>query len=181
MPGRTFFDSARWLLTRLLLALLAALAVAVFARQFTDGGGNGGASTASPTPAVTPPRLGQDHWHATYEVFVCGERRPNFPQWLGGVHTHTDGIIHIHPLIPSEEGAGARLVKWFEYGGGKLTQSEMRMPGSRETFSNGDSCPDGSEGALQLSVNGERMEDWGEYIPQDGDRIRIVFGDAEAD
>ena len=170
MADRTFFDGARWLLNRILLALLVALALTVVARQFTDGGG--GASTGPPTP----PLIGLDHWHATYQVFVCGERQPDFQLWEGGVHTHDDGVIHIHPLIHSEEGEGARLVKWFEYGGGELTQSEIMLPGGREIFRNGDRCPDGNEGVLQVYVNGERLDDWSRYIPQDGDRVRVAFG-----
>lgn len=154
---------------------------AVFARQFTDGSSSNGGVSQPPTPAVAGPIIGRDHWHATYQVIICGQRQPNFPQWLGGVHTHSDGVIHIHPFTASEEGAGARLVKWFEYGGGELTQTEMRMPSSRETFKNGDRCPDGNEATLQVFVNGEKLDDWSQYIPQDGDRIRIVFGQAEAD
>ncbi len=129
--------------------------------------------------ATGAPRIGKDHWHATYQTFICGERQPNFPVWEGGVHTHADGVIHIHPFTPSEEGAGARLVKWFEYGGGKLTQSEMRIPGRRETYKNGDQCPDGSVGVLQMFVNGERLDNWSRYLPRDGDRVRIVFGPEE--
>ena len=137
--------------------------------------------------ATGAPRIGVDHWHATYEVLVCGERQPNFPFWQAGVHTHDDGLIHIHPNTPSEEGAGARLVRWFEYGGGKLTQDEMRMPGSREEFKNGDTCPDGSTAVLQVFVDDadppsvfERLDNWSRYIPQDGDQVRIVFGPEEA-
>ncbi len=120
-----------------------------------------------------------DHWHATYQVSICGQRQPNFPVWGGGVHTHADGVIHIHPFTPSEEGAGSRLVKWIGYGGGKLTQTEMRMPGSREEFKNGDKCDDGSEAFLQVFVNGEKLDNWSRFIPQDGDRVRIVFGPEE--
>ncbi|MCH7998508.1 MAG: cupredoxin domain-containing protein [Chloroflexi bacterium] len=134
------------------------------------------------------PRNG-DHWHATYQTFICGQRQPHFPIWEAsqGIHTHADGIIHMHPFTPSGEGAGARLVKWFEYGGGKLTQSELRKPGSREEFKNGDLCDDGREGFVQVFVTTpdigveEKLEDWSRYIPQDGDRVRIVFGpEAEA-
>jgi hypothetical protein len=39
--------------------------------------------------AAAGPRMG-DHWHATYEISVCGERQPNIGQWSGGVHTHGD-------------------------------------------------------------------------------------------
>lgn len=129
--------------------------------------------------ATGAPRIGKDHWHATYQTFICGERQPNFPTWEAGVHTHADGIIHIHPFTPSEEGSGARLVKWFEYGGGKLTQTEMRMPGSRKDFKNGDPCPDGSTAVLQVFVNGQKMDDWSRFIPHDGDRVRILFGPEE--
>jgi plastocyanin len=131
--------------------------------------------------AAGKPRIGQDHWHATYSVFVCGQRQPNFPTWEAGVHTHGDGVIHIHPFVPAEEGAGARLVRWFEYGGGKLTQTEMRMPGDREEYKNGDECDDGTEATLQVFVNGEKLDDWSRYIPKDGDRVRIVFGAIETE
>ncbi len=178
MAAGPFFGAARWLLSRLLLVLLIALAAMVVARQFIDGGADGGPSTASPTPTVTRPSV-NDHWHATYEVFVCGQRQPNFLFWPGGVHTHNDGVIHIHPKNPSEESEGARLVKWFEYGSGKLTQTQLRMPGSREDFKNGDTCDDGSAAVLQVSVNGVKMDDWSDYIPQDGDQVRIVFGPEE--
>lgn len=129
-----------------------------------------------PWGAAGRPLIGQDYWIASYEVVVCSERQPNFPAWEGGVNTYGDGVIHIRPRIPTEEGAGARLGKWFEYGGGKLTQSEMRMPGKRETFKNGDTCEDGSEGVLQVFVNDEKLDDWSRYIPQDGDHVQIEFG-----
>ena len=177
MADGYFFGSARWLLRRLLIALLVALAVAVVTRQFTDLGDSGGVQ--SPATTARGPFIGRDHWHATYAVFICGQRQPNFPTWEAGVHTHADGIIHIHPFIPSEEGLGARLTKWFEYGGGLLTLSEMRMPGGDQVYRNGNRCPDGSEGVLQVFVNGERLDDWSDYVPQDGDRIWVEFGPPE--
>ena len=134
--------------------------------------------------AAAGPRI-NDHWHATYETIVCGEPQPNVRQWSGGVHTHSDGIMHLHPNTPFEEGAGARLVKWFEYSGdalgtgAKLTKDELQLPGEREVWKNGDECPDGSEGVLQVFVNGVKMDNWSRYIPQDGDQIRIVFGPEE--
>jgi hypothetical protein len=124
-----------------------------------------------------------DHWHARYAFVVCDEVQPNAPTWEGsGVHTHGDGIIHIHPFVSSEEGRGARLVKWFEYGGGVLTDSEVRLPGDDATYENGDECDDGSEGLLQVFVTPaatgveEELADWSEYIPQDGDIVVIYFG-----
>jgi plastocyanin len=136
--------------------------------------------------AAAAPSIG-DHWHATYETIVCGEPQPNVRQWSGGVHTHGSGTVHLHPQTRSEEGVGARLVKWFEYGGdalgtgGTLAKSELQLPGEREVWKNGDGCPDGTEGVLQVFVNTVKMDDWSRYIPQDGDHIRIVFGPEEED
>lgn len=124
----------------------------------------------------TRPVVGKDHWHAAYEVWVCGERQPNFPEWSGGVNSEGDGLIHIHPFSPSEEGKGAALGKFFEYGGGELTDRTMRPPGRSRTSENGDTCPSGAVAQLTVEVNGTRIDDWPGYIPQDGDRIKITFG-----
>jgi uncharacterized cupredoxin-like copper-binding protein len=134
--------------------------------------------------ATGAPRIGEDHWHAQYTYYACGEKQPPAPTWESGVHTHGDGIVHIHPFQTFEEGAGARLVKWFDYGSGELSQSEIRMPGSSKTFKNGDVCAEGtpeagSEGKLQVFVNGKKLDDWSRYIPHDGDRIQLVFGKEE--
>ncbi len=136
--------------------------------------------------ATGAPRIGSDHWHARYEFELCGKRQPNAPFWEAGVHTHGDGIIHIHPFQTYEEGAGARLIKWFEYGGGKLTNNSIRMPGTpnddENNWENGDLCPDGTAGKLQVFVTPastgveKKLDDVTRYIPQDGDRIRIIFG-----
>ncbi|HET8944675.1 MAG TPA: cupredoxin domain-containing protein, partial [Dehalococcoidia bacterium] len=121
------------------------------------------------------------------QFFACGEKQPNAPVWETGVHTHADGIIHIHPFRTYEEGSGARLVKWFEYGRGKLTNSSVNIPGSSKTYTNGDTCPDGKPGELQVYVTRagataeERLQGRAltRFIPHDGDRIRIVFGPPE--
>jgi plastocyanin len=130
--------------------------------------------------ATGAPRIGEDHWHAPYTYYVCGEKQPPAPTWEGtGVHTHGDGIIHIHPFSQREEGAGARLSRWFDYGGGKLDGDEVRMPGSAQLHKNGDECPDGTIGEVQVFVNGAKLDDYTRYIPKDGDRVRIVFGPSE--
>ena len=130
--------------------------------------------------ATGAPRIGVDHWHANYTYYVCGEKQPQSPTFEGvGVHTHNDAIIHIHPSSQESEGAGARLTKWFGYGGGKLDGDEIRLPGSATTYKNGDECPDGTIGEVQIFVNGVKLPDYKRYLPKDGDRIRMVFGPSE--
>jgi hypothetical protein len=151
-----------------LSVILGAMVVLIVVEVGTAGGPG--------TEDEMPPRIGRDHWHASYQFHVCGEIQPPAAFWPGGVHTHDDGIIHIHPVQPSEEGRGSRLVMWFEYGGGVLTDDEVRLPGQDVTYRNGDRCPDGREGRVQVIVNAIPLEDWSEYIPQDGDHVIIVFG-----
>jgi hypothetical protein len=137
--------------------------------------------------ATGAPRIG-DHWHIPYQFFACGEKQPNAGVWESGVHTHADGINHIHPFKTFEEGSGARLVKWFEYGGGRLTNNSIKLPQSgAKSWKNGDLCPDGKPGELQVFVTRvgatteERLQgsDLTRFIPHDGDRVRIVFGPPE--
>ena len=135
--------------------------------------------------ATGAPRIGEDHWHATYTFYACGDKQPSSPTWEGvGVHTHGDGVVHIHPFTSSEEGAGARLVKWFGYGSGKLDSDEIRLPGLSKTWKNGEVCPEtspdaGQEGVVQVFVNSVKLDDWSRYIPKDGDRIQLIFGPEE--
>lgn len=129
-----------------------------------------------------------DHWHASYTYYKCGNKMPNAPTWEGvGVHTHGDGIFHIHPFSRSEEGSGARMVKWFEYGGGELSQDTIRLPGEspENTAHNGDICKEGTPeagepGVLQVFVNGAKMDNWTRYIPHDGDQVKLIFGKADS-
>jgi len=152
-----------WVPVAFIIAIVSGILVILFIEPWGEG---------------PPPHIGDD-WQATYSVEICGQGQSPFDGWVGGVTTNGDGRIYLQPRIASEEGKGARLVKWFEYGGGKLTQTEMRMPGTREEYKNGDTCDDGSEAVLQVSVNGVKMDDWSDYIPQHGDDVGIVFGPEE--
>ena len=53
-----------------------------------------------------PPTL-NDHWHAAYGIWNCGQWEPalvDAGQDLNGIHTHTDGVIHIHPFSSASTG-----------------------------------------------------------------------------
>ena len=149
------------------------------------------------------PSIG-DHIHAALDIYVCGQKEPNLPFFAAGVHTHGDGLMHIHPESAAEEGAGAAVGKFFQYGGWELTTSTLSLPGDR-TFNNGDPCPDGQTGVLRVlkyrlswrsssGDNGlltdecsrvadadmEDVKDFPGYVPKDGDCLHIIFGPAGA-
>jgi len=127
------------------------------------------------------PRSG-DHWHAPYQIWICGDKLPpigTFSAAAGSPGTHADGIMHQHPFATAGEGSGSNLKNFFKEGGGKLSSDEMQVPGYRETNKNGDTCPDGTEGVVQVFLNSQKLDNFTRYIAKDGDQLRIVFGPSE--
>ena len=110
-------------------------------------GGGGGSSDD------TPPTL-NDHWHSAYAVDICGVVEPNMqqPTRLLGLHTHSDGLIHVEPFVTAsvlDRGDNATLARYAEsMPGMKLTSSEIQMPGGK-LMKNGDQC-DGKPGKLTI-------------------------------
>jgi len=120
-----------------------------------------------------------DHWHNAYGISVCGVRQPNLPGAPGGVHSHGDELIHVHPFDPSEAGKNATLALAFRTSGGDLTNSSMTMPWGT-SFTNGDLCPDGHAGELAVFVDGVRIEEPATYVLGDQQTIIIMFRATES-
>jgi hypothetical protein len=61
------------------------------------------------------PQLG-DHIHQAFGINVCGEFLENVPEFESpvGIHTHGDGVLHIHPFSQLGVGANATLERFFE-------------------------------------------------------------------
>jgi len=114
-----------------------------------------------------------DHWHARYSIVLCGESIPPRPYSDGGIHTHGQGKIHIHPHSPSTAGKNADLSTFFESFRGELTNQKIAIP-MVGTYQNGDKC-NGKPGEVAVFVNGRRISDPASYVPQDGDSIQIKF------
>jgi hypothetical protein len=104
-----------------------------------------------------------DHWHSAYGVYICDGYIPSMSVGVepdpGGIHTHQDGVIHIHPFQTATTGRNARLSDFFGQTGLDVTSSEIQLPedpalgdNSGETFENGDECPDGEEGVVKVLV-----------------------------
>ncbi|GEM_PF-2158782 len=132
---------------------------------------------------------GPVHWHADFEIFVCGEKKmlPMSEGLLNRVgtssfHHHNDYRIHIEGIIV--ELNEVDLGHFFEAIGGKFTKNTLSIPkkdGLTETWKNGDKCPNGKIGKVALYVNGKYNDRLNEYVIspyQDvppGDRLKIVF------
>lgn len=78
--------------------------------------------------SATPPTV-DDHWHTAYGVYVCDTFQAPIAdtvQDTTGIHTHADGVIHVHPFAAGSAGKNATLSKWgqivgMEFGGSSIT------------------------------------------------------------
>jgi hypothetical protein len=121
-----------------------------------------------------------DHWHAPYTIQVCGKPLPPLRPSPGDVHTHGDGIIHIHPASAASSGRRASLGAFFRGTQVRISATSITVPG--ETYTNGQRCPDGKVGTLKVLVQSKGrgpfnpVRDFLSYVPADREVIRIVFG-----
>jgi len=147
--------------------------------------------------AKIPPRINQDHWHSSFSVYICDHFMPNVPLFesTDGIHTHGDGIIHIHPYTPQASGNGATLGFFLKSlssngkgGTFKLSSSEIKpatIPGDTnpldtKDWHNGDKCPDGHPGQVKFTVNGKETKgDPNTWKLRNGDYLDVGFVDAD--
>jgi hypothetical protein len=146
--SKTKVRTNRSLTFPIIVAVVVALGLAlvVFARS---------SSTAS---ADTPPTL-TDHWHAAYGIYACD-------QWLTsiqnqndsvdgvpwGIHTHGDGVIHIHPFTSAAAGKNATLNQFFKTTGIKMSDTKLELPEDLGTFEEGKTECNGQPGSLKVLV-----------------------------
>jgi peptidylprolyl isomerase len=142
---------------------------------------------ASPDGEVGPV-ANRDHWHAAYGVFDCEKYVPSidgseFPD-PDGIHTHADGLIHIHPFTQRASGANATLDRFLEVTGiqvtAKFISAATSFPPVRRT--NGDLCPNGKPGRVRViefvgptKSDPREVEDPGKLRLQKDQVIAIVF------
>jgi hypothetical protein len=98
-----------------------------------------------------PPVANKDHWHAAYGFYICGEWQPAIPTYENpdGIHTHGDGVIHIHPFSSAAAGENARLKVFLDSAGVKLTDDELKI--GDKTWKEGDDKCDGKDAELVVA------------------------------
>lgn len=124
-------------------------------------------SEAQDSPRVNTGAAGVtgDHWHSSYGFYVCDSFADPLPDYLapqnGGLHTHGDGLIHIHPFSTARAGKNATLENWvLDAGealgtGGEVTNDELAVPNG-DTYIEGESTCEGLDGdpIVQVAVWG---------------------------
>ena len=97
----------------------------------------------------SPPRVNTDHFHSAYAIDICGESLVLANDSVNdrtGIHTHGDGLIHIHPFLSTVAGRNATLGAFFAESDGLLTDTELQIPG-RTVVEGVDTC-NGEPGEL---------------------------------
>lgn len=132
---------------------------------------------------------GPVHWHADYEVWVCGlEFRLSPPAGIENkvgsavLHEHNDRRIHAEGVLLRLEEASLR--NFFIQAGGNMDDSSLTLPTSEgvRTWKNGDLC-NAKAGRWFVFVNGKEVEHADDYIISPysmvppGDRIKLVFSE----
>ena len=115
-----------------------------------------------------------DHWHAQIAVSLCGQEIA-LPPSPGDVHSHGDGLIHVHPERASSSGDNANLGRFFDSLNLTFNDDRISMPDGK-SYKNGDRCSgSATDGRLSVLVNDQPTANARSYIIRDGDNIRIAF------
>lgn len=161
------------------VAAVVLVAVACGSDGSTDtdtdtGAGEGATTTTAPGASMGPTT--DDHWHSAYGIWVCDEFVPPLDDTQGdrvGIHTHGDGLIHIHPFAEEATGAGATLGLFGEEVALELSDHSFTLPDG-DTYSTGDEC-DGREGVTEVVV-------WRpDAAPEDGEIVTSDLADLHLD
>ncbi len=96
-----------------------------------------------------------DHWHAAYGVDICGELLPNLSSGTAdpqGIHTHDDGVMHIHPGAAQQvaaAGEDATIEVFLEATGSSISDDSLTIRGADGTETTY------TEGADDMPCDGE--------------------------
>ncbi len=171
MPG-----SRSWV--ALAVVGVVALSLGGCGRDAGTSGSSANPSTARPSgaaefggedrPRATTTDGPGDHWHAAIGFDVCGTFLPDVNSRSDplGIHTHADGIVHVHPFSPRSSGPRATLEVFFDSAGITATDATLEVPGT-DPRRNGDLCGD-QPATVQVKV-------WDTRSPTDAGRM--VTGD----
>ena len=132
------------------------------------------ARQSQPASDSSPPTA-DDHWHAAYGFFICGEWQqlagnlesgdtPASRRYqLNGIHSHDDGVIHWHPFGAAAVGKRAKLGLFLDNYGVELDNEALRFPddqlGGEEYVEGETKCVD-DDAELQVVV-------WDSYTDTD--------------
>ena len=121
------------------------------------------------------PVVNEDHWHAAFGVYVCDEFQPALPEFESpiGIHTHSDGVIHIHPFSSGGAGENATLGAFLEGAGIDLSDDELTI--GEDSWGEGDATCEDEDVELVVAQwkDVQNTEDKPALIRRDFDDVRF--------
>lgn len=144
------------------------------------------------------PQLG-DHIHQAIAVVACGEFLPDLPEFESpvGIHTHGDGVIHLHPFSQLGVGANATVERYLkdarDDGGLDVSLSNSKLSYQGEEYEEGKTkCEGVDDPTLRVgywpNVQDEASDPeitTGDFtrirLTDDGGGVTIFYGDPDAD
>ncbi len=145
------------------LIIVLGLGLVIFARATRD---------AEVTPTL------QDHWHAAYGIWDCvaDSFLPVFQSEYDpeGIHSHQDGLIHIHPFTSSVTGKQAQLGVFLYAMGAEISEEALILPGE-QSLEAGVDCG-GEEAVIQVVrwANAFEGGDPAEVATENLDEVRFL-------
>jgi hypothetical protein len=128
---------------------------------------SGSAAEASPTFG--------DHWHAAYGIYTCdgfADPLADEKQDPVGIHTHQDGLIHIHPTSASATGDKATLGVFADDTGLGLEDDRLEIPGGKTYVEGKDKCK-GKDGIVQVAVWDDPSDETPKIVTEDMTGIKL--------
>lgn len=126
--GASAGTGRNWLFALGIVVIIALGAGVVFMAR-SENGGYGDNST--PPKANLQNGDPFDHWHAAFAIEVCGTELDPVQDGatdVQGIHTHGDGLVHIHPFTRAAAGKRATMQRYFNQVGLKVTDTGFELP-----------------------------------------------------
>lgn len=140
-----------WLFPASIIAVVViGLGILVYARAQNNAAGSNDTPPRAQLAAGEP----FDHWHSAFAVDICGKEQPpvaDAHEDTLGIHTHQDGLIHIHPFASRSAGMGATMSRFFDQTNMQVTDDAIKMPNGK-VYKEGVTECDGKPGQVQLAV-----------------------------
>jgi hypothetical protein len=149
--GAAAAKNRNWLFATAIVAIvILGLGVVVVARNtFSDSQDN----TTHPRANLSDGKP-FDHWHAAFAMNVCGKELPPLAQPATdplGIHTHGDGLIHIHPFTVNASGHRATMKKFWDLVGLKVTDDGFKDPATKKVYKAGETTCGGKPTELVMA------------------------------
>ena len=182
--GRTARGARPWGWYGAMTAVVLVGSLTIFTSRNERQAASNPLKSEKPRPPAQSKNFPGDHWHAAYGIYICDEFVPAIQSDRdpSGIHTHNDGVIHIHPFTRAVSGRNATFGVFADTVGLEVGKDFIEVPGGTR-YENGDTCEGQDEkGRLQVLLNGdERTGDPKKLRLRDRDLLVIAFapGDAE--